>query len=276
MASALGAVRPRPPGVRKTRVAWDRRRHPSAELGQELAQAQAGDGVLRLDLRRDQELVRSQVDACHRSSPNFEATVATYQKDVAEFFSDAALESDVSRAVPQHLLVLGCNRADLSDETEQMNGEVWHAALAIVWVALGRVWARALPASAATGLGFVLFTCHLLPMLPIEGVRNLRRRRRGATSRRKSRRNRFFRAARARKWAFPSGYLVLAPQVWMAAVGLGLLRGWRPSAMAYICSVGLVIWRLALVRAGPEAAGRSLRSSAPADHRHVTSVTGRF
>jgi transposase-like protein len=44
----------------------------------------------------------------------------------------------------------------------------------------------------------------------------------------------------------------------------------------YICSVGLVIWRLALVRAGPEAAGRSLRSSAPADHRHVTSVTGRF
>jgi hypothetical protein len=46
--------------------------------------------------------------------------------------------------------------------------------------------------------------------------------------------------------------------------------------MAYICSVGLVIWRLALVRAGPEAAGRSLRSSAPADHRHVTSVTGRF
>jgi hypothetical protein len=202
--------------------------------------------------------------------------VAAYQKDVAEFFSDAALESDVSRAVPQHLLVLGCNRADLSDETEQMNGEVWHAALAIVWVALGRVWARALPASAATGLGFVLFTCHLLPMLPIEGVRNLRRRRRGATSRRKSRRNRFFRAARARRWAFPSGYLVLAPQVWMAAVGLGLLRGWRPSAMAYICSVGLVIWRLALVRAGPEAAGRSLRSSAPADHRHVTSVTGRF
>jgi hypothetical protein len=64
--------------------------------------------------------------------------VAAYQKDVAEFFSDAALESDVSRAVPQHLLVLGCNRADLSDETEQMNGEVWHAALAIVWVALGR------------------------------------------------------------------------------------------------------------------------------------------
>ena len=60
-----------------------------------------------------------------------------------------------------------------------------------------------------------------------------------------------------------SGYLVLAPQVWMAAVGLGLLRGWRPSAMAYICSVGLVIWRLAFVRAGPEAAGRSLRSSAP-------------
>ena len=50
---------------------------------------------------------------------------------------------------------------DLSDETEQMNGEVWHTALAIVWVALGRVWARALPASAATGLGFVLFTCHL-------------------------------------------------------------------------------------------------------------------
>jgi hypothetical protein len=136
-----------------------------------------------------------------RSSPNFEATVAAYQKDVAEFFSDSALESDVSRAVPQHLLVLGCNRADLSDETEQMNGEVWHAALAIVWVALGRVWARALPASAATGLGFVLFTCHLRPMLPIEGVRNLRRRRRGATSRRKSRRNRFFRAARARKWA---------------------------------------------------------------------------
>lgn len=65
--------------------------------------------------------------------------MAAYQKDVAEFFSDAALESDVSRAVPQHLLVLGCNRADLSDETEQMNGEVWHAALAIVWVALGRV-----------------------------------------------------------------------------------------------------------------------------------------
>jgi hypothetical protein len=46
--------------------------------------------------------------------------------------------------------------------------------------------------------------------------------------------------------------------------------------MAYICSVGLVIWRLALVRADPEAAGQSLRSSAPADHRHVTSVTGRF
>jgi len=50
----------------------------------------------------------------------------------------------------------------------------------------------------------------------------------------------------------------------------------RASFHVYICSVGLVIWRLALVRAGPEAAGRSLRSSAPADHRHVTSVTGRF
>jgi hypothetical protein len=50
----------------------------------------------------------------------------------------------------------------------------------------------------------------------------------------------------------------------------------RASFHVYICSVGLVIWRLALVRAGPEAAGRSLRSSAPADHRHVTDVTGRF
>jgi hypothetical protein len=43
----------------------DRRRHPPAEFGQELTQAQAGDGVLRLDLGCDQELVRSQVDACH-------------------------------------------------------------------------------------------------------------------------------------------------------------------------------------------------------------------
>ena len=55
-----------------------------------------------------------------------------------------------------------------------------------------------------------------------------------------------------------------------------LVPGPRASFHVYICSVGLVIWRLALVRAGPEAAGRSLRSSAPADHRHVTSVTGRF
>jgi hypothetical protein len=52
--------------------------------------------------------------------------------------------------------------------------------------------------------------------------------------------------------------------------------GVSAASPTYICSVGLVIWRLALVRAGPEAAGRSLRSSAPADHRHVTSVTGRF
>jgi hypothetical protein len=130
------------------------------------------------------------------------------------------------------------------------------AAGCLGWVALGQLLARIVSHPDAAGFAFIIYTAHLSPMILTEGlsrgVRRSRARRRTSRGRLKRR----LRTSRARRWPFPWVYVSLAPQLWMASLGLGLVPGWQPDVLPYVLAVGLTLWRFVLVRVGPEQEGR--------------------
>lgn len=90
-------------------------------------------------------------------------------------------------------------------------------------------------------------------MFLTEGLRRTTRTRRRATP---LRIKKLFRASRARRWSFPWIYVSIAPQLWMASLGLGLISPRLPWALPYVLVIGLSAWRFMLVRVGPEEEGR--------------------
>jgi hypothetical protein len=105
----------------------------------------------------------------------------------------------------------------------------------------------------AAGLAFIIYTAHLLPMFLTEGLRRTTRTRRRATP---LRIKKLFQTSRVRRWSFPWVYVSIAPQLWMASLGLGLITTGLPWALPYVLVIGLCIWRFILIRVGPEEEGR--------------------
>lgn len=108
-------------------------------------------------------------------------------------------------------------------------------------------------ANNAAGLAFILYTAHLSPMFFTEGLRRTTRTWGPAIPFGIKKR---FPTSRDRRWSFPWVYVSIAPQLWMASLGLGLVSLWLPWALPYVLVIGLSIWRFTLIRVGPEKEGR--------------------